>query len=294
MNVLVKLVFIFLLQLQVSNSSTVERTDNEVMHAHVEEMFSYDSNSRTGPTKWLKFWPACGGKTQSPVNINNSMVQADKRYHIQFSDEFREMTGDLVNNGHAPTFYFDHKSRLLFGAPGLPNEVFVLDQLHFHFGDRFETGSEHAIDGIKFPVEVHLAHYNRKYGNLNNATSKSDGVVVLGVFMQVGMGRPGALDKFIENYLSDIRIPDMKGVRATLNPSILLPYNRSFYTYVGSLTTPPCSERVRWILMRTHKSISLRAYNLLRSLRDNYGDRIARYGNCRPIQKLGCRIVEST
>ncbi|XP_021365910.1 carbonic anhydrase 7-like [Mizuhopecten yessoensis] len=264
------------------------------MDAHVEEMFSYDFNARTGPNKWPNFWPSCGSDTQSPVNINNSAIQGDKRFQIKFNDEFRKMTGDLVNNGHAPTFYFDRKSRLLFGAPGLSNEVFVLDQLHFHFGDRFETGSEHAIDGIKFPVEIHFAHYNRKYGNFNNATSQPDGVVVVGVFMQVGMGPPGELDRFIQQHMADVRVPDMKGVRGSLNPSIMMPINRSFYTYVGSLTTPPCSDRVRWILMRTHKSISLRAYNLLRSLRDNHGERIARYGNCRPIQKLGCRIVEST
>merc|ERR1712016_99717 len=76
---------------------------------------------------------------------------------------------------------------LLSGLTGGPleDDVYQLAQFHAHWGGENARGSEHTVDGKSFSAELHLVHYNTKYGDLGNAVDKPDGLAVLGMFIKV-------------------------------------------------------------------------------------------------------------
>ncbi|XP_064333735.1 carbonic anhydrase 5A, mitochondrial isoform X2 [Camelus dromedarius] len=115
------------------------------------------------------------------------------------------------------------------GVSGGPLEnLYRLKQFHFHWGAVNERGSEHAVDGHVYPAELHLVHWNAvRYPNYQEAVTGEDGLAVLGVFLQ-----------------------DARVAVGPFQPSRLLPTCRDYWTYLGSLTTPPLSESVTWMVHR--------------------------------------------
>ena len=85
-----------------------------------------------------------------------------------------------------PVVDFVYESLLsgLTGGP-LEDDVYQLAQFHAHWGGENARGSEHTVDGKSFSAELHLVHYNTKYGDLGNAVDKPDGLAVLGMFIKV-------------------------------------------------------------------------------------------------------------
>jgi len=75
------------------------------------------------------------------------------------------------------------------------NERYIFGQLHWHWGSRDDVGSEHTIDGLHGPMEMHLVHYNQKYGSFEDAVDKPDGLLVLGVLYKVRTSL--SMNKFI-------------------------------------------------------------------------------------------------
>ena len=116
-------------------------------------------------------------------------------------------------------------------------------------------GSEHTVDGKAFSAELHLVHYNTKYGDLGNAVDKPDGLAVLGMFIKIGNEHP-EFGKLCE-ILQDIpRKGDTLPLKEAINPANFLPSSKSYWTYLGSLTTPPLYESVTWILFKQPVEIS--------------------------------------
>ncbi|MCL4154363.1 UNVERIFIED_CONTAM: hypothetical protein GTU68_010417 [Idotea baltica] len=144
--------------------------------------------------------------------------------------------------------------RILNG--GLKGE-YIFAQFHFHWGIDSTQGSEHTIDGVRYPLELHLVHYKASYVTIAEAVKHPDGLAVLGVLFQVSETDNAAFTPLI-NALSDIIDPDtMADVPATTPLSAYLPINKSkFYRYLGSLTTPTCNEVVIWTVFSDTVSIS--------------------------------------
>jgi carbonic anhydrase len=78
------------------------------------------------------------------------------------------------------------------GGP-LGNPQYQLSNIHFHWGSVSSQGSEHTLEGKRYPMEVHMVHIKQEYGNLSNALEHEDGLAVLGFFMEIGNA-----SKFIE------------------------------------------------------------------------------------------------
>ncbi|XP_041367063.1 carbonic anhydrase-like [Gigantopelta aegis] len=172
-------------------------------------------------------------------------------------------------------------SPVLTGVPYRPQDVYVFYKLHLHVGNRLRRGSEHELDGFKFDGEIHLIHYNQKYGSFDNAVTKLDGLVVIGVFLQ-----------FQRFYRFLLLGADWKK-EAFYDPRQLLPLQKDFLVYQGSLTTPPCSESVRHIVMRYPINISSQNLQALRQLPNNEGSPISQYTNVRPLQGRLYRRVDT-
>ncbi len=179
-----------------------------------------------GPGHWAMLTPAyraCeAGHRQSPINID--MTQP-VQHHARI--EFRYATSRVfeVNNGH--TIQVSHTSGC---AIGLGDEAYLLRQFHFH------VPSEHHIHGTAFPMEMHLVHQDAE-----------GRVVVVAVLMKTGSKTPvlNALWEWLPE-----QIGKTVSVPLDLNISRLLPTDPQYFSYSGSLTTPPCTEGVRWIILQ--------------------------------------------
>ena len=162
----------------------------------------------------------CGtGKAQSPIDIDPAGAAAEGDAAI--SIDYQAGGTEVINNGHTIQVNFQPGSTMSVGA-----DKFDLLQLHFHHT------SEHTVGGKSFPMEMHLVH-----------KSKDGTLAVLGVLISEGEENAAIAPVWAA-------IPGEAGGKAALESPIsaasLLPDSLKTYRYSGSLTTPPCSEGVRW------------------------------------------------
>ncbi|MDX2254973.1 MAG: carbonic anhydrase [Pseudanabaenaceae cyanobacterium bins.39] len=176
------------------------------------------------PTQWgqlSKDFALCElGKSQSPINITNASVVAGIPSKIKFN--YLPSNLEIVNNGHTIQVNYDKGSSVV-----IDNEKYELVQFHFH------TPSEHNINGKAYAMELHLVHRSLSSGKL----------AVVGVMIKNGESNPliASIWENIPPTQTTKRVRDRQ-----INAAELLPEKKSYYSYNGSLTTPPCSEGVSW------------------------------------------------
>ena len=192
-----------------------------------------------GPEHWALVKPSymtCEtGRQQSPINIlmpRHGHDQEDLQFHYQPTP----LT--IRNNGHTIQVNYREGSFLR-----LNGQTYKLRQFHFH------DPSEHHIDGKVFPMEMHLVHQN-DHGH----------IVVVGILLILGEENLvfSEVEKWMQQHTGH-QLP-AKGeevvTNLTFNLMDLLPHNTHHFSYHGSLTTPPCSEGVQWIVLKTPIEIS--------------------------------------
>jgi carbonic anhydrase len=210
------------------------------------------------PENWSKLDPKfalCGlGRNQSPVDLAG-FVEADLK-PLKFS--YAAGAADIVNNGH--TVQVNYAPGSTVTADG---RTFQLAQVHFH------APSENKIGGKQFPLEGHLVHQD-KDGNL----------AVVAVMYQEGAANPllaklwGAMPA---------KAGEKKALPAGLSAASLLPADRDYYRFNGSLTTPPCSEGVWWLVMKKAATAS-------KAQIEQFSKTVG-FANNRPIQPVNARPV---
>ncbi len=195
------------------------------------------------------------GNRQSPINItmtHHGDHQQKLEFHYQTS-QLHEM-----NNGH--TIQVSHVSGCRID---LNDHKYKLRQFHFH------APSEHHIEGKAFPMEMHLVHQDEK-GH----------VLVMAVMMETDATQPvlSKLWKWLPAQTKkEVSIP------LELSLTDMLPTNTHHYTYSGSLTTPPCTEGVQWIVLKEPMHVTQEDV-------DQFVHIIGH--NARPIQPLGNRHID--
>jgi len=257
--------------------------------------------SISGPHTWSKQFPLASGTHQSPVDIRPDETRLDPALASRpLIVDYRETNCKaIVNPGYS--WKVDAEGGVLTGGPLLHR--YELEQFHSHWGRTDSTGSEHTVDGKKYPAELHLVHWNTDlYENFGAAAAAGDGtgLAVLGVFLEVGEENP-AFGK-LTSALGDVQFSGQEAPLAEdIDITALLPSDRSYWTYSGSLTTPPCYESVTWIVFQKAISISTKQLDKFRELRsycsdqqcpqDEYSGQIVE--NYRPPLPLGGRIVRA-
>ncbi|MBL7795422.1 MAG: carbonic anhydrase family protein [Saprospiraceae bacterium] len=179
-----------------------------------------------GPDHWMSLcddYADCSGIFQSPVNITGALFDPSLS---ALSLQYTNLETDIEFNGHTIEFDTEKGNNTL----NLNGETYKLLQFHFH------THSEHAIEGIHTPLELHLVHQHPATGNR----------VVVGVLFEEG-AENAFLSAFMD-HLPSSSSPHYKSSEE-YNPADVLPPNRSYYTYPGSLTTPPCTQNVIWYVL---------------------------------------------
>ena len=128
-------------------------------------------------------------------------------------------------------------------------------QIHAHWGMDGGAGSEHTVDGLSYEAELHIVHYNTKYSSAGEAFEKPDGLAVLGMFLKVGKTHP-ELEKVFSKLKDLDQVYDTTSLDELLEVDKILPADKSYFTYPGSLTTPPLHESVTWIVFKQPIEIS--------------------------------------
>nr|XP_031292493.1 carbonic anhydrase 5A, mitochondrial isoform X1 [Camelus dromedarius] len=190
-----------------------------------------------------------GGARQSPINIRwRDSIYDPRLKPLRVSYDAASCLC-AWNTGYLFQVEFDDSSEGSGVSGGPLENLYRLKQFHFHWGAVNERGSEHAVDGHVYPAELHLVHWNAvRYPNYQEAVTGEDGLAVLGVFLQLG-ARHQALQELVR-VLPGIKHKDARVAVGPFQPSRLLPTCRDYWTYLGSLTTPPLSESVTWMVHR--------------------------------------------
>lgn len=206
-------------------------TPNHEMH------WGYEG--KVGPDQWGKLkrdYETClEGKRQSPINF---VVKDAKRVSPAAPIEFTYKDSHLsqVNNGHALQANVEEGSFITVGK-----KRYDLMQYHVH------NPSEHFVDGEAFDLELHFVHQ-----------AKDKSFAVVGVMVRASEGAPDS--ELLQQMLSEfpLKVNEPKEFSAKVNPERLMPPKdrRAYFTYPGSLTTPPCSETVQWYVLGTPITVS--------------------------------------
>jgi carbonic anhydrase len=209
-----------------------------------------------GPDRWTSLKPefgACEGRNQSPIDVSDP-IEAEME-PVRYSYEAGGY--EVVNNGH--TVQINMKDGSSITVDGIR---FNLKQFHFH------SPSENHIGGKSFSLEAHLVHAD-KDGNL----------VVVAVMFDEG----SANDTVKAAWLEMPKAEGKKALPVMASPSGLLPEERDYYRYSGSLTTPPCTEGVRWFVLKKPMTVSKEQVS---AFRETLG-----FANNRPIQPAYARQI---
>jgi carbonic anhydrase len=225
-----------------------------------QETAHWDYEGKTGPLGWGKLDPAykaCSqGHEQSPIDIRGAHLNTALQ-PIEF--HYIAGTVKLVNNGHTVQVEVKPGSYILAGGVR-----YDLIQFHFHHP------SEEAVKGKLSDMVIHLVH--------KSADGKT---AVIAVRLNQDPGFPNAQLATLWEHLP-LKTGATETTTEMVNPGGLLPADRGYWTYMGSLTVPPCTEGVRWFVFEQEVSISreqLRRFAALfrinsRPLQDAHGRRI--------------------
>ena len=223
-------------------------------HAHIH----WDYEGIGSPENWSRLDPAnvaCAiGQRQSPIDIRDG-IKVDVE-PIKF--DYRPSTFRIVDNGHTVQVAVGDSSISLTG------KTYELVQFHFH------RPSEEKINGQRFDMVVHLVH------------KADDGqLAVVAVLLERGSENP-----FIQTLWNNLPLERNLSVAppaAIIEPATLLPASRNYYTYMGSLTTPPCTEGVLWLVLKQPVQVSQEQINIFARLYKN---------NARPTQPTAGRLIK--
>ena len=214
-----------------------------------------------GPEHWGDLDPSfavCStGRAQSPIDLVNA--QMVRLTDIQF--DYQPSALNEFNNGHTIQVNYDEGSSITYNE-----DTYQLLQFHFH------RESEHTLDGQHFPMELHLVHRDAA-GNL----------AVVGVKLEEASVDNAAFAAVFDNLPAEKGTPEP--TELTVDAAKLLPTDHHYTTYTGSLTTPPCTQGVRWLVLDTPVQVSAHQIEAFAVLFES---------NARPVQPLDNRdLLES-
>ncbi|KAA3463970.1 alpha carbonic anhydrase 1, chloroplastic [Gossypium australe] len=224
-------------------------------------------DGHNGPDRWGKlnptFSPCSTGKRQSPINIQRNLTVHNKLLK-PLTRNYKSVNATLVNRGYSVGVFFEESP----GDLWINGKNYSLQQFHWHLP------AEHHIEGQRFAAELHMVH-----------RAADNSAVVVSMLYQESKADP--LFSRIMEGLKHLGKENTEVPLGTLNINELNRRPRKYYTYVGSLTTPPCTENVIWIILGKVMSISKEQITTIDSPLNSHCKK-----NARPCQPLNGREVD--
>jgi len=231
--------------------------------------WGYIPDTPNGPTRWgclcKAYSAAAEGKEQSPIDLFDPVcLKADHTLH-NLQLKYTPCAGMLENNGHSCQLNFKNA-----GSAVIEGNTYELKQVHFH------APSEHTVNGKLFPMEMHMVHADGD-GNL----------AVIGLLFEFGNANP-----FLQTFWDELtdEVGKKKELTGPFDMNMLGLEKANYYRYQGSLTTPPCTEKVNWTMMHHAFQASPAQVQKFREVMDF---KYQRRGNNRPIQPLNDRVLQT-
>ncbi|CAM5200508.1 Carbonic anhydrase OS=Ureibacillus acetophenoni OX=614649 GN=SAMN05877842_10217 PE=3 SV=1 [Ureibacillus acetophenoni] len=238
-------------------------TETEETHCEPEETYeqanwTYEEN---GPKEWVSIDPtyyACGGGyEQSPINIQRESIWEDKTFDLELNYSPTKFL--LENTGHTIEVKDTSGKNTLM----VDGEEYILKQIHFHLP------SEHQLNGKTFNMEGHLVHQ-----------AENGKIAVVGLFIKEGQVNTDLAEMW--SLLPYEETTEPIELSQSIDLLEVVPKEKDVYLYSGSLTTPPCTEGVTWLLMEEPVEMSSQQIEVYAELYANTN---------RPIQPLNDRKI---
>lgn len=230
-----------------------------------------------GPEHWAqldsKFALCSQGKAQSPINITKKVTQAANELQINYVAAPLYIVNDgetkleigqeqyLIDDGHGVQVNLHPETKEIIRFAG---QDYQLVQFHIH------TPSETEWHGRVYPLEIHFVHQG-----------SGGKTLVIGVLATIG-NENSELQKIV-SHLPKIKEQEQLVNDQTINPIRLMPNKRNYYSFAGSLTTPPCTEGLQWVVFEEPITVSPAQVATLKKAADG--------PNARPVQGLNNRVI---
>ena len=238
--------------------SVVEEAQAETLEEKPPAPSVSEEKTAKRQTKRIYFIPERStGRRQSPINISSKAKKIKRKGRLKLN--YKSTQGNIANLGHTVKANYKPGNSIKFKG-----KKYILKQYHFH------TPAEHLVDGITYPLEMHLVHTYEK---------DPSQYLVIGILFKQGKKSPT-----IQSTIDAIEFEEVGTKVDTKLPNLrkLFRKDDGFYIYKGSLTTPPYSETVRWLVLDRVLQASSEQLKTLNKLEGN---------NARHIQSLKSRKI---
>lgn len=249
------------------------------------------NNSCLGPDQWKD---DCQRDRQSPINIVTAKAEVDPKLGcFSFSGYDKKLKWNVTNNGHSVMMLLS--SDISIAGGGL-NGRYRATQLHLHWSNQMDQGSEHSLNGERFAMEMHIVHEKLKGTSKDEkeAQDSGDDIAVLAFLVEVGSKNNGF--RPLLNLLPQISKPSAYAqLIESISLSDLIPEKeklKRYFRYYGSLTTPGCQEIVVWTVFEEPIQLQESQIKAFSNQLFYDGDQKMRMtDNVRPLQRRGIRQV---
>uniref|UniRef100_A0A8C7Q4R6 protein-tyrosine-phosphatase n=1 Tax=Oncorhynchus mykiss TaxID=8022 RepID=A0A8C7Q4R6_ONCMY len=252
-----------------------------------------------GPEEgWSSAYPECRQRNQSPINIVDQDTKVSMEYQELTLDGFdTESSNKTSMKNTGKTVAIMLKDDYFVRGAGLPGR-FKAEKVEFHWGQsNGSDGSEHSINGRRFPVEMQIYMYNSDdFDSLSAAMRQKRIIAAMSVFFQVGLKDNPAVDPIIHGLRGVVHHEKETFLEPFVLRDLLPSSLGGYYRYTGSLTTPPCSKVVEWIVFNRPVFLSYKQLEAFYSIftteqQDHVKSVEYLRSNFRPIQSLDNRDV---
>ncbi|XP_067935222.1 carbonic anhydrase-like [Watersipora subatra] len=253
--------------------------------------WNYDrDDADDGPSSWGKSFHECNENKNSPINFvtKDAAVREPEPWSLTGWDKATLWT--LKDKNYTLEFGLEEVDSIVTSGGDLG--TYHVEQFHAHWGSTNQVGSEHQLNGKKFPMEVHFVHKRNDFASVTKAAKSGDddAIAAVGFFFVIQPEDNPALDTMIQG-IQQLRT-DRSYEKANYQLNALTDFteasmNGNFYRYYGGLTTPGCNQVVKWTVFETPIGISAAQMQTIRDgVSNSYGTEYYR-----PVQALGARPV---
>ncbi|XP_059488924.1 carbonic anhydrase 2-like [Neocloeon triangulifer] len=257
----------------------------------------YSYSGQNGPLTWAQKYDSCNGQKQSPIDITTSSATKMDFPPLNWTDYIdpaRSCT--LMNNWQGVQLMFPPGSEARLRGGPLASD-YVLSYVIFKWGN--ELGSEHSIDKYFYGLEAQLVHFKKSAVSIDAALNQPDGLAIVSIMFGINLkSNLSDLDPVVSNLKSVTTGGSTQDLPSGRYMNWLRKYINSdcgctketYYTYMGSVTNPPCSENVIWIIMANPLPIGQNQLKEFQKVKGIADAMVAE--NKRPLQQVNGRKLQ--